>query len=437
MRFAKADYFTWLLSAFVFLLPWQTRYIFGTLQHGSAVSEYGIMSLYASQLLLIAGLMIGYLWRGRPIISEAGRSLVIGAGGLVLVALVGLVFSTERALSLAQFIHLGSAFVVFLALLDSRVDMKRVLASFILGLVLPLLLGAFQVLAGYTPSSTLLGLAVRNAEHLGDSVISLPDGARMLRAYGSFSHPNVFGGYLAVGVVVAGALWSKAKSLRYRSVYGVLAVVLMLGLFLTASRSAALGLALGACLSLLVVRTKNMTKTKLMLLPVALLAIGLTLAFTLLAPQLVAGTRGGGVNEERSIRERTAQYSEFLMTVKKASPLRVLVGHGASSYTFELAKTFPGRAVFAYQPVHSVPLLVFFEFGLIGTLLILSWWLAIGRLNTARFPNRDAVAALAVGNVVLVVIFFDHYLLTSWSGLALLAMVAALLARLGEPTSAA
>ena len=432
MKITKAHYFTLLITAFVFLLPWQTRYIFGSLQIGSAVSEYGVMSVYASELLLVVGLVAGYVWQGVPKLRKENKPPAIRALILISAALVGVLFSSHLTLSLAQFIHVGCALIFFLALLDPRVDLKKVLLGLALGLVLPLLLGAFQVLTGYSASSSIFGLATRNAEHLGDSVISLPNGSRMLRAYGSFSHPNVFGGYLAVGAVAAGSLWGNAKSLRYRSVYGVLAIALLLGLFLTASRSAALGLALGTGLSLLVVRMKDTAKARIAVIPLAIIVIGGTLGVTLFAPGLAADTRGGGVNETRSIEERTAQYVEFGNVEKKSSPLQVLIGHGVGTYTFEVAKVFPDRDVFSYQPVHSMPLLVFFEVGIIGSVLILVWQTTIDKMNFARFPKRDAVTAFAMGNVVLVILFFDHYIWSSWSGLALIAFVMALTVRMGE-----
>jgi hypothetical protein len=432
MKITKAHYFTILIAAFAFLLPWQTRYIFGTMAIGDAVSEYGVMSVYATELLLVVGLAIGYGWQGLPKLRKENRSPAIRALILISAALVSVLFSTHFSLSLAQFIHVGCALVFFLALLDPRVELKKVLLGLASGLVLPLILGAFQVLMGYSGASTILGLATRNADHLGDSVISLAGGSRMLRAYGSFSHPNVFGGYLAVGIVAAGTLWYHARSLRYRTAYAVLGAMLLIGLFLTASRSAALGLALGTGLTLLVVRMKNTAAARIAVIPIAILVIGGTLAVTIFAPGAAADTRGGGVNEERSIEERAAQYVEYGAVEKQSSPLEVLVGHGVGTYTFEVAEVYPGREVFGYQPVHSMPLLVFFEVGIVGCLLIVAWQTKIDMMNFARFPNRDAVAAFAMGNVVLVILFFDHYIWSSWSGLALIAFVMALTVRMGE-----
>ncbi len=429
----KQRYFTFLLSVFALLLPWQSRYIFAMLPIGNAVSEYGVMSVYAIELLLVIGLVTGYAWLGLPKLSEENRSPAILAVLMILAALVSVAFSATGELSLAQSTHVLCALLFFLALLDPRVELKKVLLGFSIGLVPPLLLGAFQVLTGFSAASTYLGLAARNAEHLGDSVITLGGGVRMLRAYGSFSHPNIFGGYLAVGTVAAGTLWYNARSPKYKTAYFALGAALLIGLFLTASRSAALGLALGTGLSLLVVRMKDTAKARMAVIPLAILVIGATLAITLFAPGVAADTRGGGVNEARSIEERTAQYVEYSAVEKQATPLQVLVGHGVGSYVFELAKTFPDRQVFDYQPIHSLPFLVFFEVGILGSIMIIFWQTTVDLINFARFPNRNAVAAFAMGNVVLVIIFFDHYIWSSWSGLALIAFVMALTVRMGEP----
>ncbi|HRH32247.1 MAG TPA: hypothetical protein PLK06_02890, partial [bacterium] len=57
---------TGLLVAIFFLLPWQTRYIFGWSYLSGASTQFGILSLYATQALLILGLLLVYVLRGRP-----------------------------------------------------------------------------------------------------------------------------------------------------------------------------------------------------------------------------------------------------------------------------------------------------------------------------------------------------------------------------------
>jgi O-antigen ligase len=115
--------------------------------------------------------------------------------------------------------------------------MKPVLVAFLLGLIIPIALGWFQVLTGGSSESTLLGIADKDAQTLGVAVVETDDG-RTLRAYGTFPHPNIFGGYLAVGVIALAWLTRFAKSKREIALMLVGSAVLGSTLIVTFSRSA-------------------------------------------------------------------------------------------------------------------------------------------------------------------------------------------------------
>lgn len=418
---------TWVLAVFFVLLPWQTRYIFGLSYLSGASTQFGILSLYATQLLLLVGLIAIYLWRGAPRLdARYQRSLSLGAA-IMLVAVVSSFFATQSIPALAALIDLAGAGIAFIALLDKRVNLKIVMSAFVLGLLIPVGLGLFQVVFGHSGASTILGLAGRDAQALGDAVVMLGNG-RVLRAYGSFPHPNVFGGYLAVGVLSALSLAIG----KYRRAWLIVAGALILGLVATASRSALLGLLLGGALTILVLRLKNVDLTRKLVMPIAISVVALALGLTIFAPALVAGLRGGGAIEERSLSERADQYREWPNTMSGSA---WLIGNGPRSYVFTLADLHPDRGVWEYQPIHNVPLLILSELGLIGFLLVCGWVVTLDRQNFARFPNREAAYAHGLGKILFVIIFFDHYLWSSWAGLALVAAVAALMLRLGEEGS--
>jgi len=111
----------------------------------------------------------------------------------------------------------------------------------------------------------------------------------------------------------------------------------------------------------------------------------------------------------------------------------VLNGVGVGNYVVALENEYPGREVYAYQPVHNVYLLILGEIGIIGVLFILLWAASIDRYNYSQIPRVPAVGALAMGNAILVIGFFDHYIWSLWPGLALLAFVMAMTLRLSEP----
>ena len=208
---------------------------------------------------------------------------------------------------------------------------------------------------------------------------------------------------------------------------GMTTVILLITLIFTASRSAMLGLLLGVGLAMLVAKMKSTAMARTVVIPIAAAAIGCTLLAVLFVPNIIASLRGGGVTEYRSLIERIAQYDSYPLVVD--SPW--LHGHGVGAYTIAEyeAHTCTG---WDCHPIHNVPMLIIGELGVVGLIVVLAWSTSIDRINFARFPNRDALVAFAMGNVVLVVLFFDHYLWSSWSGLALIAFVMALTVRMGE-----
>lgn len=423
---------TGVLVTFFFLLSWQTRYIFGLSYLSGSSTQFGILSLYATQVFLLVGLVIIYVWRGFPVVdARYQRSLSLGAA-IMLAAVISSLLARQSIPALAALIDIAGAGMAFIALLDKRVDLKKVTAAFVIGLMLPVCLGLAQVLFGGSGASTFLGLAARDAQALGDAVIMLGDG-RVLRAYGSFPHPNIFGGYLAVGALAALSLAIGKCRRTWLIVTGILA----LGLVTTASRSAVLGLALGGALTLYVQHILPLGQggvrggpfARAYVMPIAISVIALALGLTLFAPSLVASLRGGGAIEQRSLSERADQYHEWPGTM---SGKAWLIGNGPRSYVFTLADVHPDRGVWEYQPIHNVPLLILSELGLIGFLLTFCWVVTLDRQNFARFPNRDAAYAHGMGKVLFVIIFLDHYLWSTWSGLVLVAFVGALMLRLGE-----
>jgi hypothetical protein len=353
------------------------------------------------------------------------RSIWLGAG-VVGLAVVSAYFAKQSIPALAGIIDLSFAGLAFAALLDKRVKLRVVLTAFVLGLLVPLALGIFQVLTGGSGASTIFGLAGREAAALGDAVIQLGDGTRILRAYGSFSHPNIFGGYLAVGVL---SILYLQLSRSYKVALGIL---LGLGLLLTASRSAVIGLAVGGLLTWFVIKIRPSSLAKRWNIPIATAIVLLALGLSLFAPSWVAAVRGGGALELRSLSERAEQYQEFPAVMGHTN---WLIGNGPRSYVFTLATIHPDRGVWEYQPIHNALLLILAELGVLGLLLLLAWVMTLDLQNLARFPNVEAGLAHGMGKILFFIVFFDHYLWSSWAGLALVALVGALMLRLGEDST--
>ncbi|MFH1712040.1 MAG: O-antigen ligase family protein [Patescibacteria group bacterium] len=384
------------------------------------------MSLYATELLLV----LIFILSGRRQFSQGSQKPIQLAALLVIPVLVSVIWAVNQDLAVAQFLHIGFAMMLFIMLLDKRVDLKWVMMSFVAGLLIQVGLGAVQVASGNSPASTWLGMAAHDATRLGEAVTGFPTGERTLRAHGGFSHPNVLGGYLAVAIVAVLGFWQAAKFEAQRVTLAILGAVLLVGLFLTFSQSAWLGLIMAFIVGAMVALMKNTARARILVVPVAFLIIGGAFAY-----MLITGTPSSPIDatielEKRSMVDRVEEYQEYFTVMD--TPQEWIFGHGSGNYMLAVADVYPGRYWWQYRPIHNVPLMVVGEIGLLGLVFVLIWSSTIDKINFARFPNREAVTAFMMGNVILFILFFDHYLWTSWAGLALVALVMALTVRMGE-----
>ncbi len=423
-----------LLCVFVFLLPWQTHLLVSTGMIGDVIHPFAEAKIFLTEIfVLLAALAV--LWE-RPKIDASSRRVIVLAVLVFVSATLSLIANGATAHGLSMLDHLFVAMLFFTLLLDRDVHILPLLIAFCAGLVVPSLLGIWQVLFDSSFASTLLGLAHRDAQQLGDAVTIAADGTRQLRAYGSFSHPNIFGGYLAVAVFALWGSMKKEKGVRswsasWRRNFALL-LLLVVVLFFTASRSAILGLLLGIGLVQFVrfmsVKCRNgVVRARLLVVPIAIAVIGSALFISYAEPNVVASIRGGGITEDRSLDERKEQFADFPAVVAG----HMMFGNGMGSYVLAAysAKTCTG---WDCQPMHNTLLLILAELGVVGLVVVIAWSSTIDRINFARFPNPDALVAFAMGNVILIILFFDHYIWSTWSGLALIAFVMALTVRMGE-----
>lgn len=393
----------WGLPLLLFLLPFQTKYIFWQPELLGNTTPYGELALYGTHLL-VALLFLTSLFYRRLNLDWLKKSFLVV---LVLALVTGITgFSLEN---LAWLRLLIISLTIFNIIISSEVSSKKLIWAFVLGLLPSVILGTLQVVTGSSMASEILGLAVRNSATPGDSVWIF-QGERMLRAYGFFPHPNIFAGYLVAGILLFARF---AKTLIPKVIF----TSLIMALLLTFSESAWLALVVGALLLLAVKNTKvqNYIKARgssatLVLMLISLFALG----------QYFTGISAG----EGSIGERALQWQNYNYITEN-----IFFGIGPAEYATTWQTAIPGLDWWLYQPIHNVPLLVFAEVGLIGVLILLWFLYKIDQINYKELESRGAQATLATGASLLVIAMFDHYLWTLWPGLALAALVLAFAVR--------
>jgi len=235
----------------------------------------------------------------------------------------------------------------------------------------------------------------------------------LLRAYGTFPHPNVLGGFLAVTLPLIGndlirpirpILPINEKIIR---IFQWTAFLLGgVALIVTFSRTAWIVGVAGLCLMEFIRRKK---KNTLWIPVLVLITIATVLFFIPLSP----------TDESIVVRE---QLGLSAIHIWQSSPI---LGVGLGNFLVALPRFLPSRTIYFLQPVHNIYLLLLSEVGISGILLI-CWFVYIEirdkrkeiRKNQARFHISYLIPLISLCLIGLV----DHYPLTLQQGQLMLTL---------------
>lgn len=411
----KATDWLWRLS--ILSLPWQTRVFMEGMDLAGYPWEQGRFSLYLSMFLMVA-YMLSFVVERRSLRPLNLRPLMII--GLLLLGIVTLLTMNRRATAmwLIQVVIL-IAFCAHLAR-DSLVRRETLVFWFCVSLIPHAFLGVWQFFRQSVFASTLLGMSAQLPETLGVSVIET-NGERVLRAYGGFPHPNIFGGWLVFGL--AGSLFLAFRSRKEQAlIWMAITFMFTAALFFTFSRTAWLSAAALIAGSSVIwfMKSKERSQRKRL---AAMLAGMLLFTLALGAWQsdlLMTRTQLTERLETKSFEERAVAIE----LAKEVISHDWLIGTGQGAYLYALVRegVWTGELAGPPIPPHNTFILLFAELGLLGS--IGSVLLAGGILKQLTRRREWLHYRSFIFFVPLILLgLFDHYLWSFWSGQALLALV--------------
>jgi len=464
-----------MLRLFLFVLPIQTIWIYREQFVHGAKWEYGTLGFYGSEGLLWGAFLLFMIWffKQRFQISNfpasAGSSRLwtesvrmadrtmrdkfqisrdrIFVFFILLFTLYTFLSSTwaiDADIAFQFALHVMEAFLLFFMLFLGPLSFHDAVKWFVAGALAQSMLGLWQFFSQSTFASTVLGISSHPAWQAGTSIVASPEIGRWLRAYGSFSHPNVFGGYMVIALFfaliqtdayglrrddaslkVSSSWWGKYVSWRmYHGgciMYHVSFVLLTAGVFVSFSRSAWMAFVLGLLVySFIGFREKMFsvpfTFFHFLLIPIITFIVFTTLFFPLVQTRLT----GSSVNEVASISDRVSGYSEAMVLFKQ----HPFLGVGIGNYTASAFLLNPTQPAWAYQPVHNALLLLLVELGVVGIVLLLFVFFTyhISRITSQpQSPFFKWYVVCVLCSVFLTL--FDHYLFSSYVGLLLGALI--------------
>ena len=329
--------------------------------------------LFAEGLLLVSLAPLSALWSGSPALSFLW-------GARLLAYCLVIFFALYLMSNSSQLKNLFLKTVVFVGAIESVIVTVQFIFQHSIGLWF---LGEGLI------SQSIPGLAKTwiGSWHL-------------VRAYGTFPHPNILGGFLLFTLTTTFCYGTE----RYKNFWLALQI---LALGLTFSRSAILGLFLLIFLNRQLIFTKSLNKKFIFFF--SLLAL-LSLFFLFRSP--IQNILSGHDSATRLRFEYAkAAYERFI-----DSPI---LGRGWATEPTELPafSHFPFY-FWEYQPVHNIYLLVLSDLGITGLLIFLYF--------IYKVLSGPSKAGMSLFIAYLFIGLFDHYLLTLPQGIAIFFLSAAL-----------
>lgn len=399
----------WSWRIAILALPWQTRWFQEGPMAGGLPWEQGRPSFFLVWIPMIITIFIACAdFKQHP--DERDEIQVTDWMLFAGILLLGLpAFVSIHAQASWQWLTQIILLVFFgWSLQQLKAKPREVMAWAVGSLVPHAVLGLWQFVSQSVVGSKWLGISAQNPLTLGVSIVEAA-GQRVLRAYGGFPHPNIFGGWLAFGLVATLYLAKDTVKRYERILLCITASLFSVVLVFTFSRSAWIAAVLGISATFFVLWRQSKTaveKWRFGFLTILIVASASLVAFSirdLIFIRALPTTR----LETKSVDERQSAIANAWSLVREER----LLGQGQNTAILALDRAGKGIV-----PPHFIPLLVLLETGWIGVLgvvLLMARWLMKAR-GASFVPLMTAVP----------LVLLDHYLWSIWAGQALLLWLA-------------
>lgn len=376
------------------------------------------MFLYATDLLIGLLFLLWLFNHGRDIGAwfsqkrwrkTAGGLGIIIVPGAVLISwyLVASIFAPSFGVGAYGALKLAEFFWLFCYVLSlSAASLRTPVYALLAGGAAQSILAIAQFLVQHDMGLRILGENMLAPDLAGVAKIMVA-GEHVIRAYGTFPHPNVLAAFLFICLfVVLVLLEQEGVTSRMRRAYLALIPLLLLALLLTFSRSI-LAFGLGSIAFWLFLGYRKSLLTTVKVLVSSLFIFGI-----LLFPYFYARV---GMNLNDQAVSFRLMYVKSTFAVIAEHPF---VGVGPNHFTqFQAPRiASQGLPYYANQPVHNIYLLIIAETGLVG-LFILYWFFRRYFAHFFKKPTWTAVTrCVTFPTAILFMASFDHFFLTFQQG---------------------
>ena len=358
----------------------------------------------------------------RPAALDGGtRWIAAGLALLAVVALVSSLPSLDPILGAALAFHLALLALAWLGVRAGHVSRRGLVVALVASAAIQSLVafGQFTLQATLVPTGLGLPWLPTDVSEGGTPVVLSPAGDRLLRGFGTFPHPNILGGYLALALVCVPVLmqgWT-----RHSMLWWLVGAVLVAGLLASFSRAAWLAALAGLGIWWWTSHRRGRAGWSLLgLVPLTVAVVALSPLAPTVATRVFPFGPDTNALERGSVENRLALDRSAISEGFDHLPL------GVGGGNFGAVAVVEGYQEGWGEPAPNLALLIATELGLPG--LVAASVIVVGSLRAIRCDEDLDVAAAAAGLALLLLAMVDHYLWTmplgrviTWAGLALLA----------------
>jgi hypothetical protein len=395
-----------LLAGILFLVPSNLFLKFITERayfHGLLI-DYLIPKIYASDILIIlfCAMTLSRINIWQTIRQNFRFQIITSAGISLLILFVARQLLSQNPIASTWFFFKIVEMILFAGCLFSKKELLQkpvALAVMTAGILFQSLVGISQFLTQSSVFHSYLALGEPNLSHPLGLATGIFFGQQKILPYGTTAHPNILGGYLAVGMLFLLTQWQQNS--KFRPVLAICILAAAIALFLTQSVSAELTLLIG----FLFLTAAKLPKLWQKISSTQFLG-GVVVASLVLVPFLIsfaAAKYPAATTLTRRAILNAAGWQTFTHNPGW--------GVGLNTFPMSVEKYSTQKEIIRFvQPVHHVGILWLAETGMLGIGLII--------FALALLKKKLLLQPLLLTTVLLLpILTLDHYLYTQQTGL--------------------
>ena len=400
-----------LFGIFVFVLPFWRRMEFTTPKSflDGRFIEYLTYSIFSFDVILTILLTIWFFGAllGKKRMKNFNWKIMLSFFSIVFFSFISMLSANYRPISAYYIFSLLIMFVVIFFMFNSiktKKDIFLVLNFFALSMFLQSLVAIFQFLKNQSIGLLFFGEQLISPELNGIAKTSI-NGVKHIRAYGTFSHPNILALFLLTSLIVIFYLIVNYKDRVYRLFLFVASFFISLAIFFTFSRIVWL-LTIGSIVFFSIKKNsffteiKKKLKDKRFIYILAFLIIIFLLFIFYFYPSIWWRINPFSATTWQSFQDRFLVIKKSLILIRE----HPLFGIGIGNFVIEIAYLLTGYPVWMAEPVHNVFLLILTEIGIFGltSFIFMLYYIYKEAKGAPYFLKNISV-------VFLISMFFDHY----------------------------